>query len=36
MCSTKLNRINHLSCGQFGDNVSLLWMCIEILLIMIS
>jgi hypothetical protein len=24
MCSTKLNRINHLSCGQFGDNVSLL------------
>ncbi|XP_046642045.1 discoidin domain-containing receptor 2-like [Daphnia pulicaria] len=23
MCSTKLNRINHLSCGQFGDNLYL-------------
>lgn len=33
MCSTKLNRINHLSHGQFGDDVSLLGMCIEILLI---
>lgn len=22
ICSTKLNRINHLACGQFGDDVS--------------